>query len=115
MSRAAIILCLSRAAFICVALVVFSGCPKQTVEQQPVRKGDGNFQPGIGQAIEQANREKPAVSTNAPGLESSEPELESKATASAERSKTEFADWPQPAAVIVATGQLLGYIEPCGC
>jgi hypothetical protein len=26
-----------------------------------------------------------------------------------------FVDWPQPAFVILVTGQQLGYIEPCGC
>jgi hypothetical protein len=28
---------------------------------------------------------------------------------------TKFADWPKPAAALVLTGQLMGYIEPCGC
>ena len=26
-----------------------------------------------------------------------------------------FADWPKPAVALVLTGQLMGYIEPCGC
>ena len=26
-----------------------------------------------------------------------------------------FADWPDPKALIVITGELDGYIEPCGC
>jgi len=26
-----------------------------------------------------------------------------------------FRDWPEPRAVIVFTGELDGYIEPCGC
>jgi hypothetical protein len=29
--------------------------------------------------------------------------------------QTLFADWPQPRAVLVITGQQQGYIEPCGC
>jgi hypothetical protein len=26
-----------------------------------------------------------------------------------------FADWPKPAVTLLITGQLIGYIEPCGC
>ena len=26
-----------------------------------------------------------------------------------------FADWPRPQALLVITGELDGYIEPCGC
>jgi hypothetical protein len=32
-----------------------------------------------------------------------------------ERNGAVFADWPDPRAVIVVTGELDGYIEPCGC
>jgi hypothetical protein len=32
-----------------------------------------------------------------------------------ERNGAVFADWPTPRAVIVVTGELDGYIEPCGC
>ncbi len=32
-----------------------------------------------------------------------------------ERNGGVFADWPDPRAVIVVTGELDGYIEPCGC
>jgi hypothetical protein len=32
-----------------------------------------------------------------------------------ERNGAIFADWPAPRAVIVVTGELDGYIEPCGC
>jgi hypothetical protein len=32
-----------------------------------------------------------------------------------ERNGAVFADWPAPRAVIVVTGELDGYIEPCGC
>jgi hypothetical protein len=32
-----------------------------------------------------------------------------------ERNGSVFADWSRPAAVIVITGELDGYIEPCGC
>ncbi|NBW96962.1 MAG: hypothetical protein EBR28_09585 [Planctomycetia bacterium] len=33
----------------------------------------------------------------------------------AERNGSIFADWPDPRALIVVTGELDGYIEPCGC
>src|SRR5437868_1882580 len=26
-----------------------------------------------------------------------------------------FADWPKPDVALVITGQMIGYIEPCGC
>src|SRR4051812_29042526 len=29
--------------------------------------------------------------------------------------ESRFADWPQPAVALVLTGQLIGYLEPCGC
>jgi len=32
-----------------------------------------------------------------------------------ERNGGVFADWPKPRAVLVLTGELDGYIEPCGC
>ena len=32
-----------------------------------------------------------------------------------ERNGGVFTAWPQPRAVIVVTGELDGYIEPCGC
>ncbi len=32
-----------------------------------------------------------------------------------ERNGAVFTDWPQPQAVLVLTGELDGYIEPCGC
>jgi hypothetical protein len=32
-----------------------------------------------------------------------------------ERNGAVFADWPRPRAVVVVTGELDGYIEPCGC
>jgi hypothetical protein len=32
-----------------------------------------------------------------------------------ERNGAVFADWPKPRAVLVFTGELDGYIEPCGC
>ncbi|MFM7108974.1 MAG: multiheme c-type cytochrome, partial [Planctomycetaceae bacterium] len=32
-----------------------------------------------------------------------------------ERNGAVFADWPDPRAVLVVTGELDGYIEPCGC
>lgn len=35
--------------------------------------------------------------------------------ASPTTAKAAFADWPKPALAIVVTGQLMGYIEPCGC
>jgi len=32
-----------------------------------------------------------------------------------ERNGEIFKDWPAPQAVLVVTGELDGYIEPCGC
>ena len=32
-----------------------------------------------------------------------------------ERNGSIFTDWPKPQAVLVITGELDGYIEPCGC
>ena len=32
-----------------------------------------------------------------------------------QRNGTNFKDWPMPQAVVVVTGELDGYIEPCGC
>lgn len=32
-----------------------------------------------------------------------------------DRNGAVFADWPKPRAVVVVTGELDGYIEPCGC
>ena len=32
-----------------------------------------------------------------------------------ERNGPIFTDWPAPQAVLVITGELDGYIEPCGC
>jgi hypothetical protein len=32
-----------------------------------------------------------------------------------ERNGSLFTDWPTPQAVLVITGELDGYIEPCGC
>ena len=32
-----------------------------------------------------------------------------------ERNGLIFTDWPAPQAVLVITGELDGYIEPCGC
>src|SRR3954463_16283161 len=97
MSRAAIFLRPSRVAgLICVTLLACSGCPKPAAERQPVRK-EGGFQPGPGKILEPTTGSAPVPTSETTSV------------------KPAFGDCPKPAATIVATGQLMGYIEPCGC
>ncbi len=63
----------------------------------------------------------PAPNTTAPANSAkNEPASKSKDSPATDPAKlsaepTKFADWPKPAAALVLTGQLMGYIEPCGC
>ena len=56
------------------------------------------------------------TATVAAGLPDREPDVEDGVVETfQERNGSIFTDWPKPQAVLVITGELDGYIEPCGC
>jgi len=93
---------------LCAAVVAISGCEKPSAQKQPTRKPSG-FQPGPGEILEGPS---PIASKDVPVANVGDQAIVQPAEKTASPS---FTAWPKPAAVIVATGQLMGYIEPCGC
>ncbi|HEY2414289.1 MAG TPA: multiheme c-type cytochrome [Pirellulaceae bacterium] len=115
MPRVSTAIRLSRLApLICVALLAIGGCEKPAAQQQTTRKERG-FQPGPGEPLEESTQPAVAAAPAAPPAPVASAASEPSAPADAPPPKPSFADWPKPTAVIVATGQLMGYIEPCGC
>lgn len=92
---------------------VLPGCPKP-VGSKPVKPTS----PAPEKAEDPHNANAPVEPAKEPPqqpLLPTAPPAPAAPTAVEVAPKTSFADWPKPAAVIVATGQLMGYIEPCGC
>jgi hypothetical protein len=67
-------------------LLVLTGCPKPAAKPEP-------------------------ANANAPG----DAAKVASDSAKSQKEPEKFADWPKPAVALVLTGQLMGYIEPCGC
>jgi hypothetical protein len=51
----------------------------------------------------------------APKVKNAKPKVASPGPGVVPAKDAPFADWPKPALALVVTGQMIGYIEPCGC
>ncbi|APW60871.1 multiheme c-type cytochrome [Paludisphaera borealis] len=62
-----------------------------------------------------SSKDDKGTSSATPGGAKSPAADASKAEPAGGRSSTLFAQWPKPAAVLVVSGEMDGYLEPCGC
>src|SRR6478735_4031045 len=84
-------------------LLVLAGCPKPAAKPEPASANSPGKAANDDQA---ANTKKSSVNDAV---------KDSPDSAKPPQEPEKFADWPKPAVALVLTGQLMGYIEPCGC
>jgi hypothetical protein len=115
MPRVSFAICLFRAACLASAeLLALGGCEKPAQQQTTRQEPDAQSKPK--NAAEQSAPPAMArAASAAPSPSADSATSASSAPADAPPANKPFADWPKPAVAIVATGQLMGYIEPCGC
>lgn len=84
-------------------LLVLTGCPKPAAKPEPA----GANAPATATQAKQATNTTKSTSQDAAKAVSESARLP--------KEPEKPADWPKPAVALVLTGQLMGYIEPCGC